>query len=55
MPWLMTQTEKYVAEMGSHCEYPTTLIGNYVQEKQDYHVQQVKAYAKKIEARRAAE
>ena len=35
MPWLFAETAKHVQEMSSHCEYPTTLIGNYMQEKAD--------------------
>ena len=30
MPWLIDETSKYVVEMGSHSDYPTTLIGNYL-------------------------
>ena len=30
MPWLLKNTEKFVSEMGSHNNYPDTLIGNYV-------------------------
>ena len=55
MPWLYEQTEKFVAEMDSHCKYPVTLIGNYVTESKGVHEKAVTDYAQKIKERRAAE
>ena len=55
MPWLIAQTTKFVSEMDSHNSYPTTLIGNYINEKSETHKREVQAYADRIKARRAAE
>ena len=55
MPWLVDTTEKFAAEVDSHNNYPKTLIGNYMVEAQDRHVNAVKAYADMIKARREAE
>ena len=33
LPWLIAETQNHVAEMGSVGQYPTTLIGNFVQSK----------------------
>ena len=53
MPWLIQQTASFVAEMGSHGEYPNTLIGNYMCNAQDTHAKEVAAYAERIKERRA--
>lgn len=55
MPWLHQETGKYVSEMDSLRSYPDTLVGNFVMTKTQIHQDQVKAYADKITARRAAE
>ena len=55
MPWLIKETQSHVAEMKSVSEYPTTLIGNFVNSKSERHTEKVKEYAEMIKARRAAE
>lgn len=55
MPWLHDNTALFVADIDSHCEYPKTLIGNYMAEAQDTHSKSVQAYADMIKARREAE
>jgi len=55
MPWLLAQTSKFVSQMDSHSNYPTTLIGNYMFEAQETHQREVLAYANRIKERRAAE
>ena len=55
MPWLVDTTVKFAAEVDSHNDYPRTLIGNYMVEAQNKHVNAVKDYADMIKARRAAE
>jgi hypothetical protein len=55
LPWLIAETQNHVAEMGSVGQYPTTLIGNFVQSKSERHASKVKEYAEMIKARRASE
>ena len=55
MPWLVQQTAAFVAELGSHEQYPNTLIGNYMLSAQERHKKEVEAYAERIKERRAQE
>jgi len=52
---LLEEAGRYVGEMDSMGSYPNTLIANFVQTKAQIHSEQVKAYADKIKAKRAAE
>ena len=48
LPWLLQQTALFCAEIDSHTNYPTTLIGNYMLEAQETHAAEVLAYAERM-------
>ena len=52
LPWLMSQTAAYVAEMSSQGDYPNTMIKHYINTSKSTHDREVQAYADRIKARR---
>lgn len=55
LPFLMEQTELMLANNGSSNSYPTSLIANHIQTREQVHESKVKEYHDMIKARRAAE
>ena len=54
MPWLFSETEKFVAQQSSYKAYPNTLIAGYIDEASQKHIATVKAHEQKLADRKKA-